>query len=279
MSASDYANGKAPHSIFFYFEGMWLDADMYSRMKFVFKYVRDRGATISGNEGYRWLGVPADKNVRTKNKTSDGTSNQWFQKGREARGETPSAAVPGFSNHGKCKSTDTDTSDIALRDIAFALVGMRRDIRSETWHGTIFRDPIVDLSSYAFAAGPVTVLPTRPTTETDDDVLNIYRAKNDHGFIFEGWTYLQAEDGTLRALSALEFEKLAYHQSRGEAKLAIAEWDGKDIHTLATQLGLWEFVGTKLEGPRGLTGRIIGRDAPIDGSEPRDGSENRHAFS
>jgi hypothetical protein len=286
MEAKDYRNGTAPKSILYFVEGMWLSRDQARRIRAAFEYVRSRGGVIHGTEGYRWLGVPADRRIGARGLssayTSDKTSNQWYQQGREDSGLTPSAAVPGTSNHGKCEATDTSTDSPKLRKEAFRLVGMTFNVPSESWHSIITGPPLVDLSAYdyGFAGGPVTILPEHPAVQTsnekDEEVLNLYKAKNDSGFIFEGWTYIQADDGTLRALSAVETDKLNWHAARREVTLLVAEWDGIDIRRLATQLGLWEFVGTKAEGPRGLTGRLIGRDAPIDGSEPRDGSENRH---
>lgn len=282
MEASDYPNGTAPRSVLFYVEGMWLSREMVPRIRFVADFIRSRGGHFNGTEGYRWLGVPDDRVIgRTgsgASTTSDGTSNQQYQKGREDSGFTPSAAPVGTSNHGKGKSVDTNTDRMDLRDEAFRLVGMKRDISSETWHGTIVGSPLVDLSKYeiGYAGTPVAPTPELPKDETDEDVINLFIAKDDHGFIFEGWSFIQAEDGTLRALSAVEYTKFKFHESQGTLKLAEAYWAGADIYLLALQLGLWEFVGTKEEGPRGLTGRLIGRNAPIDGSEPRDGSEDRH---
>jgi hypothetical protein len=166
MQVTDYANGTAPRSALIFFEGMWLSPDLYRRVNFIFQYIRSRGGRISGTEGYRWKGVPNDANIRDPKKTSDGTSNQWFQKGRQRRGETPAAATPGSSQHGYGKSTDTDTNSPIWRDEALRLVGMKRTVASETWHADIVGNPLVDLKAYEYKAP--TPKPTPQPVEEDD---------------------------------------------------------------------------------------------------------------
>jgi hypothetical protein len=157
MAVSDYPNGQAPQSELVFVEGMWCSPDMAPRVVTAFKNIRARGATITGTQGYRSIGDPSDRaigrndpsgNEELASTTSDGTGNQWYQLGRMDSGYTPSAAdPPGSSNHGLGLSIDTDCSDIGVRDEEFALVGLRRDIPSETWHATIYRDPIITLDS------------------------------------------------------------------------------------------------------------------------------------
>ena len=61
---------------------------------------RATGYRIGLVEVFRELGVPADARVTSESRTSTGSSNQWYQRGRWQRGLTPSAAAPGTSNHG-----------------------------------------------------------------------------------------------------------------------------------------------------------------------------------
>lgn len=110
--------------------------------------------------------------------------------------------------------------------------------------------------------------PANPVkTESQEDEMPdlIYRATSSEGPIFSGWSYLQAHDGSLRALSALEYEarQYAYRQATGK-DLPVVQWAGKDLANLAIANGLWEFTGTIQTGPQGLTGRLIGRNAPYD---------------
>lgn len=184
MQVTDYANGTAPRTALIYFEGMWLSPDLYRRINFVFQYIRSRGGRISGTEGYRWKGVPNDANVRDPKRTSDGTSNQWFQKGRQRRGETPAAATPGASLHGYGKSTDTDTNSPIWRDEALRLVGMKRTVASETWHADIVGNPLVDLKAYEYKAPTPPSKPEPPKVNEDDmpdrgEVLGGFRATSD----------------------------------------------------------------------------------------------------
>lgn len=163
-NVSDYPNGQAPRSALVLFEGVWVSPDMAARLGYAFPRIRARGATISLTEGYRWLGAPSDRAIGRRggraSETSDGTSNQFYQKGREDGGFTPSAATPGGSNHGKGNSVDTDCSSISIRDEEFEKVGLRRDIASETWHATIYKAPSVTLA--AVSSG------TAVTTKGDD---------------------------------------------------------------------------------------------------------------
>lgn len=64
------------------------------------------GVTLTVTEGYRPLGIESDRRVLVESKTSTRSSNQWFQKGREDRGLTPSAATPGTSVHGWALAID-----------------------------------------------------------------------------------------------------------------------------------------------------------------------------
>jgi hypothetical protein len=170
-SVSAFGNGLAPKSALVFVENMWLTPDMARRVIYAFARIRARGATIRGNQGYRWKGIASDRRIGAlglgEELTSDGTGNQFYQKGREDAGYTPSAATPGFSNHGDGNSVDTDCSSLQIRDEEFAKVGLRRDIPSETWHATIFRDPSVDLSGISVAG--TSTSPFDNTNRTDDD--------------------------------------------------------------------------------------------------------------
>lgn len=173
-SVSAFGNGLAPRSALVLFEGVWVSPEMAVRLAYAFARIRERGATISLTEGYRWKGVPSDRAIGRSGAgpelTSDGTSNQFYQKGREDAGLTPSAATPGFSNHGDGNSVDTNCSSLAIRDEEFAKVGLRRDIASETWHATVYKDPEVALG---------TATPT--LTNIGDDVTQAVKATAENG--------------------------------------------------------------------------------------------------
>lgn len=148
MAVSDFPNGQAPHDALVVVEDMWVDPDeMAPRVRFLADYLRERGVYFRGNQGYRWLGAPSDRYVRDSAATSDGTANQYYVKGVEDRGGA-SAATPGYSNHGKGRSIDSNAGSISVRDEGYRLVGMRRDIPSESWHGTIEGPPLVDLGPW-----------------------------------------------------------------------------------------------------------------------------------
>jgi hypothetical protein len=132
---------------------------------------------------------------------------------------------------------------------------------------------VVGYGRPGYSAGTIVVPGPIPTPEEDENVTMVYRASGDAGFIFNGWSYLQGDDGVLRPLSAQEWG--AFVQINPRAAERIAVWGANDLLTLARRCGMYEFVGTKAEGPRGLTGRVIGRNAPESGVEPKDGSDTR----
>jgi len=179
VQVTDYANGTAPRSELIRFEGMWVSPDLYRRLNYVFQYIRNRGGKISGTEGYRWKGVPNDANIRDASKTSDGTSNQWYQKGRQRRGETPAAATPGYSQHGYGKSADTNTDSPKWRDEAMRHVGMERTVKSETWHADIVRAPLIDLTAFEYkkpsSGGSTPPPPPPPPPVTEETPMYLSR--------------------------------------------------------------------------------------------------------
>lgn len=135
-------------------EGMLFEpgSDLLARTRWVFNYVRERGATIVGNEAGRPFGVYSDRNVRNASDTASGRSTVHYQWGRYLRGETPSAADPAggiyASDHTKGLATDTNCSDIAIRREGMRLVGMVQTIPSESWHFAIRSAPLVDLTGW-----------------------------------------------------------------------------------------------------------------------------------
>lgn len=102
MAWGGYSNGQIPLSALTPLGGGQYAhpaaATAWARM--VAACLKATGVRLGVTEGYRPLGVPADRNVTVESKTSTGGSNQWYQKGREDRGLTPSAAIPGTSVHG-----------------------------------------------------------------------------------------------------------------------------------------------------------------------------------
>lgn len=100
----------------------------------------------------------------------------------------------------------------------------------------------------------------------------VYKAKGSSGYIFDGWGYIQGDDGILRAFGPVEWTAYSYTHPN----LIVAEWSAADILNLARRCGLYEFTGTQAEGdPLGLTGRVIGRNAPVDGSGSKTGNDDR----
>jgi hypothetical protein len=117
--------------------------------------------------------------------------------------------------------------------------------------------------------------PIAPKPAQEEPDMLVYRAQGSRGFIFDGWTYTQGPDGILRPLTAREWGAIVYQLPETAARVAV--WSADDLYDIALRCGMWEFVGTAADrDPKGFTGRIIGRNAPIDGSEPRGGSDARH---
>lgn len=129
-----YPNGNIPASAMVLVEDCYFEPDTAARVIWAVNEVRRRGGRVGITEGYRPLGVPADFYVLSPSRTSTGGSNQWFQKGREARGLTPSAATPGTSSHGYGQAGDFSYSDWPLMVSVFRQVGLLFTISSERWH-------------------------------------------------------------------------------------------------------------------------------------------------
>lgn len=144
--------------------------DLAVRAQWVINEFEARGKRFRVNEIYRPLGVPADRYVTKESQTSTGTSNEWFQKGREDRGETPSAATPGQSDHGRTGygegAIDCDVDDQALRSSLMGVVGLFRTVPSESWHFATRREPEAwwDRNKVTFPGEAVT--PTKPASDT-----------------------------------------------------------------------------------------------------------------
>lgn len=117
------------------------------------------------------------------------------------------------------------------------------------------------------APSPAPIAPPTPRDPWEDTVL-IFKATSSRGLIVQGWHYLQAPDGTLRALNAQEVQA---HLSLGRKPV---EWAGIDLDNSVRAWGLWEYTGTAKTGPIGLTGRIIGRNARPDGTRDQ-GTQDR----
>ncbi|MBB2959515.1 D-alanyl-D-alanine carboxypeptidase family protein [Pseudoclavibacter helvolus] len=126
-----------------------LEADMAKRVAYVVLKMAEQGLPLHLTEGYRPVGVPADRYITEESKTSTGGSNQWFQKGREDRGETPSAAVPGTSRHGAGRAVDWSTEHMVSRAFFMAQAGLVRNIPTESWHAEPLNTPTVDLDQKA----------------------------------------------------------------------------------------------------------------------------------
>ena len=129
-----YANGQIPADALVSVEGFLFDPGMATRLVPALAAARAAGGIVSINEGYRPLGSPPDQWVRDAAATSTGGSNQWFQWGRFQRGETPSAAYPGNSNHGWGKAGDADIQNRPAVVEAFRQYGLLFTISSEPWH-------------------------------------------------------------------------------------------------------------------------------------------------
>ncbi|NTV40131.1 MAG: CHAP domain-containing protein [Demequinaceae bacterium] len=127
--------------------------------------------------------------------------------------------------------------------------------------------------AYSDLAAPAP-LPVEPQPIRDPDDPVIYVATSSAEYVFFGWRYLQGSKGVLRPMSALEWDAYVYCNP-GTAGHEAA-WSGADLLALARRYGMYEFTGTQAENdPLGLTGRIIGRDAPESGAAPRAGGDTR----
>lgn len=127
-----------------------LEADMAKRVAYVVRKMKENNAVLTLTEGYRPVGSPGDQYITQESLTSTGGSNQWYQWGRQARGETPSALYPGTSRHGKGVAIDWSSPtdrDMNLRAQFMAQVGLVRNVPSESWHAEPLRAPTVDLGT------------------------------------------------------------------------------------------------------------------------------------
>lgn len=160
-----FPNGLIPYDKMVIFEGEWCHPELARRLAGAFGQLRREGIPISATEIYRVLGVELDRalgrarpdNSRIR-ETSSGGSNQYFQKGREDAGFTPSAATPGYSTHGFALAADVQfpLSQRARVIEVFAAHGLLFTITSEWWHADGSGDPTVPLPDLA----TLTVTPT-----------------------------------------------------------------------------------------------------------------------
>jgi hypothetical protein len=102
--------------------------------------------------------------------------------------------------------------------------------------------------------------PTPPPPLEDDNVGTYFEATSGSGAIRAGWVYEQDSSGALRALGSQESG--AHAQVHPAAWAARAKWSGPDLANLAASNGLWEYTGSTY--PIGLSGRVLGRNAPVD---------------
>jgi hypothetical protein len=146
-----YSNGEIPYTAMRQVSGEWFEPDMADRMDYLLAACSAQGLTVRVNEGYRPLGVPSDRYVLNEWGTSTAGaplyhgSNQWFQKGREDRGETPDAGTPGFSSHGWGVAADIQPGrNNGLVASVCAQLGLIFNVASESWHMVARGTPTVD---------------------------------------------------------------------------------------------------------------------------------------
>lgn len=154
----DYGNGEAPKECLLFWRESYFSPSYFVRIvPAILEYESD-GSTLLIDQGYRFLGSPPDRAIGASDfsvnedlapTTSDGTANQWYQKGREDNGMTPSAATPGFSNHGEYTvgAVDCNASDPGRRSAVFPKYGLDDPIGGEPWHWQASIDPTVPLPS------------------------------------------------------------------------------------------------------------------------------------
>jgi hypothetical protein len=115
----------------------------------------------------------------------------------------------------------------------------------------------------AIPAAPDLAPPTPIVPQEPDMPELIFKATSSAGVIESGWSYIQQADGTLRALTSQEHQARLYaHKAATGRDYPVVSWAGTDLHGLAIACGLWEYTGSRATGPIGLTGRLIGRNAP-----------------
>ncbi len=146
-----YSNGEIPYTAMRQVAGEWFEFDMADRMTWLLATCSAQGVNIVINEGYRPLGIPSDRYVTSEWATSTAGaplyhgSNQWFQKGREDRGETPTAGTPGTSSHGWGLAADINPGrNNAIVSTACAQVGLIFTVPSESWHVAAYGTPTVN---------------------------------------------------------------------------------------------------------------------------------------
>lgn len=126
------------------YQGLRMRRDLANRAQFlVGMCFIENGTTVTVDEAYRPVGVESDMYVpsnadgypagpTSSNKGKNG-STQWFQWGRQQRGET-SAAYPGESSHGSGRAGDFLQSDLATRRRWQARAGLAETVAREVWH-------------------------------------------------------------------------------------------------------------------------------------------------
>jgi hypothetical protein len=158
----DYPNGQAPLSCLINWRGSRFSPSYFIKIVPAVLEYEQGGNTINITEGYRPLGVEADRaigasdtsaNEDLAHTTSTQSSNQWYQKGREDNGSTPNAATPGTSNHGRylVGASDAFPSDQGRRDFVFQRYGLAQDVPGEQWHWSGAGTASVTLPSLAEA--------------------------------------------------------------------------------------------------------------------------------
>jgi hypothetical protein len=170
-----YSNGRIPLSAMVQVEGSYFKPDVARRVIWALSECRRQGVNVTITEGYRAIGIPADQYDRTPATTSDGTTNQWYQIGRRNRGLTPSAAVPGHSNHGWAEAGDfawprSTRNNAIVRDV-FKRAGLLFTIASEWWHA--------DASGVVTANLASTLLPNKKPKRRSSMTTMYYTTKND----------------------------------------------------------------------------------------------------
>lgn len=149
-----YANPPYPGMIKVYgTDGSWgwMPREIGRRTIWVIAVFAALGKWFHVTETYRPVGQEdPDRRVTDEEDTALGVSTQWFQKGREDRKETPSAAWPGSSPHGGDDGNegaiDCSVQDLALRTALFARVGMYARIHAEPWHFQIYSSVNSDIT-------------------------------------------------------------------------------------------------------------------------------------
>jgi hypothetical protein len=129
-----HKNGEIPYHDMVQVQGWYFKPDVATALNAAIAEAARHKITLTIQEGYRPLGVPADANITNITKTSTKGPNQYYYYGRMKRGG-PVAATPGFSNHGWGMAADTTPGRENGQLVAIMKThGFRYDIASETWH-------------------------------------------------------------------------------------------------------------------------------------------------